>query len=223
MDPGVASIELTVSALDSKASININGELYSAGAPKTISLKPGTNQIDVIVMARDGVTTKTYTVLIRRQESGGSDGGGNGNSGNGGNGSNGGEAGNGGGSTGNGSSGNSANGGSPGSNGAGTGTGPTNGAHTLVMDAAQFQQALSDAQSHPSANQQLEFDLKGRGEQGVQLQLPLDELLSASKTFPNLTLALNTDKMTYRLPMQGIDFEGLAKGVERGESRRGYV
>ncbi|OZB96639.1 DUF2252 family protein [Paenibacillus sp. XY044] len=203
VDHSVASVELTATALDSKASIIINGGLYSAGAPKTISLKPGINQVDVIVTAQDGLTSKTYTILIQRQESGGSDGGGNGNGSSGGGTS--------------GSGGNSANGGSSGSNGTGTSTTPTARDNTLVINAAQFQQALSDAQSD-SVNQQLEFDLKGHGEQEVLLQLPFDGLRSAVKMHPNMVIAFNTDNVSYRLPMQAIDFEGLAKGLNGGQT-----
>ncbi|MWV43923.1 DUF2252 domain-containing protein [Paenibacillus sp. HJL G12] len=209
----VSSIEMTVSSLDGKASMTVNGAAYTTGTPKVIELRPGANRIDVIVTAQDGGTTQTYTVEIQRQ---GSTGGGNdGNGGNtGGNtGGNGGDGGNAGGNTGS-NNGNTGNG-----SGSGTTTSPGQGntgglaPEPIVIDADKFGKALSDAQSGPSKDHQLIFNVTEHATNGLVIQLPLEKLQEASKLLPDLKLTVNTEAGSYSLLVQTIDFESLVKGL----------
>lgn len=75
----VASIQLTAASLDSKATIKIKGQTYTSGTPITVELSTGANAIDVVVTAQDGITNKTYSITVTRQES--TSGGNNGGSG----------------------------------------------------------------------------------------------------------------------------------------------
>ncbi|WP_214073019.1 cadherin-like beta sandwich domain-containing protein [Mucilaginibacter sp. dw_454] len=68
-----ANVASTVSAItinttaESTASIAVNGGTSSLGTnASTISLTPGTNVISVVVIAGDGVSTKTYTLTVTK-------------------------------------------------------------------------------------------------------------------------------------------------------------
>ncbi|MEC0368957.1 DUF2252 family protein [Paenibacillus chibensis] len=228
----VSSVEVTASSLDGKATMTLNGALYSSTIPKSVELRPGANQIDIVVTAQDGVTSKTYMVQIERKQAGGGNGGNNGNNGNEGNNGNNGNEGNNGnngggnsGGTGGGSNGsnggNTSNGGGTGTNGSGTKP-PVNlggaGANTLVIDAGTFEKALSEARQDPSANHQLSFDVTGHESGEMQLQLPFDELRQAAKTMPDLVLMLHAGNVNYRLPVRTVDFESLVQkwGAQSG-------
>ncbi|RPI27080.1 MAG: hypothetical protein EHM61_09655 [Acidobacteria bacterium] len=61
----VTSITVTPSAVDAGATIRINGTIVDSGGPSgAISLHTGDNIITTIVTAGDGVTSKTYTVIV---------------------------------------------------------------------------------------------------------------------------------------------------------------
>ena len=58
----------TPTSADSNATITVNGGTTASGsASGVMNLSVGANPINVIVTAQDGVTTKTYTVTVRRQ------------------------------------------------------------------------------------------------------------------------------------------------------------
>ena len=59
------SIRLTPTALESMATITVNGTPVASGAASgSIALSTGLNQITIVVTAGDGTTTKTYTVDV---------------------------------------------------------------------------------------------------------------------------------------------------------------
>jgi hypothetical protein len=60
-----SSIELTPTVDDSHATVSVNGEPVTSGAPTTQSLNVGANSITVLVIAQDG-TTHTYTLAVTR-------------------------------------------------------------------------------------------------------------------------------------------------------------
>jgi gliding motility-associated-like protein len=61
------SITVTPTASDANATIKVNGTIVASGtASAAISLVVGSNTITTIVTAQDGVTTKTYTVVVVR-------------------------------------------------------------------------------------------------------------------------------------------------------------
>jgi gliding motility-associated-like protein len=62
----VASFNLTATVNQQNASININGATVTSGSAKNIALNTGNNNINVIVTAQDGSTTKYYTLNIFR-------------------------------------------------------------------------------------------------------------------------------------------------------------
>lgn len=65
----VNGISLTPTADDANATITVNGVSVASGtASGFIPLTIGSNTIDVIVTAQDGITTKTYTVTIYKGE-----------------------------------------------------------------------------------------------------------------------------------------------------------
>lgn len=222
----VSSIDVKAASLDSKASISINGEAYSTGTPKSIALHPGANVIAVIVTAQDGITSKTYTVTVQKQDS--NSGGNDGNGGNGGNGGNtgGGNDGNSGGNNGNGSgnTGNNGSGGSIGnpgltSNSPGNATPPGSGkqegskSYTAVIDASEFQAAWSEMQAGSPTKHHLIFNVTDHEAKDLTLQVPLGKLQEASKMMPDLMLTMNSDVASYSLPIQAIDFESIAKNL----------
>ncbi|MEN6348832.1 MAG: cadherin-like beta sandwich domain-containing protein [Syntrophomonas sp.] len=61
----VESIAITAISTDEKASVTINGS-PAAGGDSTIDLEKGENTITIIVNAEDGVTSRTYTLVITR-------------------------------------------------------------------------------------------------------------------------------------------------------------
>ena len=64
---GVTSITVTPTAADPGATIQVNGATVASGsASGGISLNLGANTIMTVVTAADGVTTKTYTVIVTR-------------------------------------------------------------------------------------------------------------------------------------------------------------
>lgn len=64
---GVTAITVTPTPVDTGATITVNGSPVAAGAPSfPISLNTGSNIIDTIVTARDGVTTNLYTLTVIR-------------------------------------------------------------------------------------------------------------------------------------------------------------
>ncbi|WP_295673481.1 cadherin-like beta sandwich domain-containing protein, partial [uncultured Mucilaginibacter sp.] len=67
VDYGVSSITLNPIAADSKATIMVNGSLVVTGGVSTIiPLSVGPNTVAVAVTAQDGMTTKTYFIVITR-------------------------------------------------------------------------------------------------------------------------------------------------------------
>ncbi len=66
----VASVNLTPTASEQGATILVNGTAVTSGSPSAnIPLAIGQNTATIVVTAEDGVTTKTYTVLIGRGSS----------------------------------------------------------------------------------------------------------------------------------------------------------
>ncbi|MDF2857287.1 MAG: calx-beta domain protein, partial [Neobacillus sp.] len=64
---GIDSIGLTPTLADVKATVTVNGKGVNSGQELTsISLEPGNNPIPIVVTAEDGITTKTYTVDVQR-------------------------------------------------------------------------------------------------------------------------------------------------------------
>lgn len=65
----VDSITLTPTAADAAASITVNGSAVASGTTSApLPLSEGTNQFSVVVMAQDGVTTRSYTVNVVRSK-----------------------------------------------------------------------------------------------------------------------------------------------------------
>ena len=63
-----SSITFTPTVAESHATVTVNGTSVTSGSPSgSISLNVGSNTINVVVTAQDGVTTKTYTVAVTRQ------------------------------------------------------------------------------------------------------------------------------------------------------------
>lgn len=62
----VASFNLTATANQADASIVVNGVAVTSGSTKSITLYTGTNNINVIVTAQDGSTSKQYTLNVFR-------------------------------------------------------------------------------------------------------------------------------------------------------------
>ncbi len=61
------TITVTPTAVDSDASITVNGiEVTSGSASGDLTLSVGKNTITVLVTAEDGVATKTYTLVVER-------------------------------------------------------------------------------------------------------------------------------------------------------------
>ena len=62
-----SSITVTPTLSDSSATITVNGTSVSSGSPSLpINLSLGANTITIVVTAQDGITTKTYTVIVNR-------------------------------------------------------------------------------------------------------------------------------------------------------------
>ncbi len=64
---GTSSVTITPSGSNGQAVITVNGNVLTNGGA-TINLVTGTNTITVVVTAEDGVTTKSYVVIINRAE-----------------------------------------------------------------------------------------------------------------------------------------------------------
>ena len=62
----VTSITISPTVQESNATVIVNGTTVVSASPVVISLDVGTNTIDVVVTAEDGVTSKTYTVTVNR-------------------------------------------------------------------------------------------------------------------------------------------------------------
>jgi sugar lactone lactonase YvrE len=64
---GISSLTITPTLADEGATVTVNGVAVSTGsASAAIPLSFGTNTITVVVTASDGVTTKTYTIVVTR-------------------------------------------------------------------------------------------------------------------------------------------------------------
>lgn len=62
-----SSLSLTATLSDAKASFKINGNTGTSGiSSSALALNLGNNLFDVVVTAEDGITTKTYTIIINR-------------------------------------------------------------------------------------------------------------------------------------------------------------
>ena len=70
----VTSMTVTTAAADSLATVTINGSATPAGAAsQAINLNVGTNTISIVVVAENGITTKTYTLTVTRAPSNNAD------------------------------------------------------------------------------------------------------------------------------------------------------
>jgi len=65
-----STITITPTAQDINATIKVNGTAVTSGtASQPIALATGSNAINTVVTAQDGVTTKTYTITVTRPQS----------------------------------------------------------------------------------------------------------------------------------------------------------
>jgi len=65
-----ASVTVTAATIDPTATIKVNGIAVSSGtASGSIALAVGSNTINTVVTAQDGVTTRTYTIIVTRAKS----------------------------------------------------------------------------------------------------------------------------------------------------------
>ena len=63
----VLSLTVTPVVNESHATVTVNGSSVTSGRPSsTIALNVGTTNITVVVTAQDGVTTKTYTISVKK-------------------------------------------------------------------------------------------------------------------------------------------------------------
>jgi hypothetical protein len=62
----VSTINVIATVADAGATLTVSGTAQVSGASKLVSLNIGSNTIPVVVTAADGVTLKTYTVVITR-------------------------------------------------------------------------------------------------------------------------------------------------------------
>lgn len=71
---GVTSVTATPTAADPNATLSVNGmPVASGGSSPSIPLSAGDNRIEVAVTAEDGVTMKTYTIVVNRTSPSSSD------------------------------------------------------------------------------------------------------------------------------------------------------
>jgi len=64
------AVRVTPVTANSQATVKVNGSAVTSGSPSPfVILSPGSNIINVVVTAADGVTTKTYTVTVTRPSS----------------------------------------------------------------------------------------------------------------------------------------------------------
>lgn len=64
---GTTSVTVTATAADPTSVIKVNGTVMTGGQ-STVNLNVGSNTINVLVTAIDGVTTKTYTITVIREQ-----------------------------------------------------------------------------------------------------------------------------------------------------------
>ncbi|PYG86553.1 Calx-beta domain-containing protein [Ruminiclostridium sufflavum DSM 19573] len=64
---GTTSVVVYAAAADPTSAIKVNGATM-IGGQSTVSLKAGINTINVLVTALDGVTAKTYTIAVEREQ-----------------------------------------------------------------------------------------------------------------------------------------------------------
>jgi len=63
----VTAVTITPSTGDTTATITVNGTMVASGTESCdIPLSVGLNIINTVVTARDGITTKTYTIIVIR-------------------------------------------------------------------------------------------------------------------------------------------------------------
>lgn len=67
VNSAVAFIDITASAVDSKAIMLLNGAILPQGGTKRVSLSAGANTVPLMVVAQDA-TLKTYTLTVTRKE-----------------------------------------------------------------------------------------------------------------------------------------------------------
>lgn len=65
---GTTSVAITATAADPTSIIKINGTAVTSGQSSTVNLNVGSNTINVLVTAIDGMTTKTYTITVIREQ-----------------------------------------------------------------------------------------------------------------------------------------------------------
>ncbi|WP_295719297.1 cadherin-like beta sandwich domain-containing protein [Mucilaginibacter sp.] len=66
IDSGVTSIQQTVTLSDSNATVTVNGTAANAGVAIPVTIDAGATTVTTVVTAEDGVTTRTYTVVINK-------------------------------------------------------------------------------------------------------------------------------------------------------------
>jgi gliding motility-associated-like protein len=67
VDYSISSLTVTATTTNAGATIKVNGVVANNGQPsQVIDLAPGDNTITVDVLAQDGITTVTYTVVVTR-------------------------------------------------------------------------------------------------------------------------------------------------------------
>ena len=63
----IPTMTLTPTVVDSSSSITVNGMVVDSGSPsQAVTLSSGDNSITIIVTAQDGMTTKTYSVVVTK-------------------------------------------------------------------------------------------------------------------------------------------------------------
>ncbi|WP_276356248.1 cadherin-like beta sandwich domain-containing protein [Cohnella caldifontis] len=65
----VDTVKLTPVASGSHATIKVNGTHVASGGTISLPINPGTNTISIVVTAKYGVTTQTYTLTVKRKPS----------------------------------------------------------------------------------------------------------------------------------------------------------
>ena len=66
----INTVSVSPTSSDDSATVTVNGSVVAGGAAsEPINLSVGTNKIDVVVTAQDGITTKTYTLILTRDVS----------------------------------------------------------------------------------------------------------------------------------------------------------
>ncbi len=69
--PEITAVTVTPTVAQANASVKVNGVTTNSGSPsQSIVLGAGTTQIDVVVTAQDGITTKSYTLNVAVQTTG---------------------------------------------------------------------------------------------------------------------------------------------------------